>query len=289
MGIRALLNNMEEKNSTSTTPPKPEVVKELAGSVALLTIEEIEVNPFQPRVEFDEEALQELSASIGIHGLIQPITVRRLNAHAYQLISGERRLRASKRAGLTEIPAYIRLADDQEMLEMALVENIQRENLNAVEVAITYQRLLDECSLTHEELSERVGKKRSTVTNFLRLLKLPPEIQQAIKSKKLSMGHARALVGVDDLATQLTIFRQVVNMDLSVRQTEMMIRNAQNGTKKPQIEDRLTAEYAAVRKSLRDYLGARVELKRNNSGKGQIIIPFGNDKDLNRLLDLIEE
>lgn len=183
-GIRALLSSIDEE----TKKDKKQVVNKLSSSIAMLSLKEIETNPWQPRVEFDAKALEELSASIKVHGLIQPITVRRLSAKKYQLISGERRWRASKKAGLKEVPAYIRLANDQEMLEMALIENIQRENLNAVEVAITYQRLKDECKLTDELLSERVGKERSTITNYLRLLKLPPEIQKGIKEKKISMA-----------------------------------------------------------------------------------------------------
>jgi ParB family chromosome partitioning protein len=191
LGIRALLSNLDE--GEATPEEQKEVVKELSHTVAMIPVDQIEVNPFQPRVEFDEEALKELSSSIKVHGVIQPLTLRRLSDNAYQLISGERRLRASKLAGLQEVPAYVRLANDQEMLEMALVENIQRQDLNPIEVAITYQRLIDECSLTHQNLGGRVGKKRSTVSNFLRLLQLPPQIQQALKNKRISMGHAKAL------------------------------------------------------------------------------------------------
>ncbi|MEL6866667.1 MAG: ParB/RepB/Spo0J family partition protein, partial [Bacteroidota bacterium] len=192
-GIRALLSNID--HGSSNEGPQEDVVRTLSNTIATIPLNSIEVNPGQPRIEFDEEALQELSESIKVHGLIQPITVRRLNEQTYQLISGERRMRASKIAGLKEVPAYIRLANDQEMLEMALIENIQREDLNAIEVANSYQRLIEECELTHEALSERVGKNRSSVTNYLRLLKLPPDVQSAIKEQKISMGHARALAG----------------------------------------------------------------------------------------------
>ena len=225
-GIRALLNNIDEEIKDHPE----EVVRELSSSVAMIPITAVEVNPFQPRKDFDDDALSELSESIKTYGLIQPITVRRLNDRQFQLISGERRTRAAKLAGLTEIPAYIRIADDQGMLEMALVENIQREDLNAIEIAITYQRLVDECNITHENMSERVGKKRSTITNYLRLLKLNPEIQQAIKLNKISMGHARALVGVNDIALQLMLYRQITKEELSVRAVEDLIRkyNEQN-------------------------------------------------------------
>jgi ParB family chromosome partitioning protein len=252
-------------------------------------LDEIEVNPYQPRVEFDTEALEELASSLKTHGLIQPLTVRRLADRQYQLISGERRMRASKIAGLTEVPAYIRLANDQEMIEMALVENIQREDLNAIEVAITYQRLIDECDLTHENLSDRVGKKRSTVTNFLRLLKLPPDIQRSLKDGSISMGHARALLGVEDLATQHQIFKDIVAKDLSVRAAEDLIRYYSKPTAKKAAPAKLPNDYTAVEGTLKNYLGAKVQLKVKPNGSGQISIPFTSTEDLNRLLDLIEK
>ena len=234
MGIRALLNNIDE----SGPEQQEQAVKELSNTVATISITEISVNPNQPRVDFDEEALQELSESIQTHGLIQPVTVRRLSPNEYQLISGERRWRASQLAGLEAIPAYIRLANDQEMLEMALVENIQRENLNAIEVAITYQRLKEECKLTDEKLAGRVGKKRSTITNHIRLLKLPPDIQKAIKAREISMGHARALAGVDEYALRDSLFRQTVKDGLSVRALERLISsyNAPKPPKKAQTQ-----------------------------------------------------
>jgi len=222
LGIKALLSNIDHQVEES-----PEmVVKELSHTIALISVSAIEVNPFQPRKEFDENGLNELAESLKTHGLIQPITVRRLNENRYQLISGERRLRAAKIAKLKEIPAYIRIADDQEMLEMALVENIQREELNAIEIAITYKRLIEECELTHEALSERVSKNRTSVTNYLRLLKLPPEIQQALKLKLISMGHARALVGVDNILLQNALFKETIDRNLSVRALEKLIREA---------------------------------------------------------------
>lgn len=286
-GIRALLSNIDEEAKEN---PK-EVVNQLSNSTAELPLSQIEVNPYQPRVEFDQDALEELSSSIKVHGLIQPITVRRLAEGKYQLISGERRMRASKLAGLTQVPAYIRLANDQEMLEMALVENIQREQLNSIEIAITYQRLIDECKLTHASMSERVGKNRSTVTNYLRLLKLPPEIQLGIKENNISMGHARALVGVEDIALQLTIFSEVLEKGLSVRKTEDLIRSytSPQASAKKAAKPALPLAYQSVQENLRKYLGAKVQLKVNKAGKGQILINFGDNEDLNRLLDLIDQ
>lgn len=269
---------------------KVEVVKELSHSVAMLPLEQIEVNPFQPRVEFDEEALNELATSLAVYGLIQPLTVRRLSKDSYQLIAGERRLRASKIAGLTEVPAYVRVANDQEMLEMALVENIQRQDLNAIEVAISYQRLIDECSLTHEKLSDRVGKKRSSVTNYLRLLKLPPEIQQAIKSGAISMGHARAIAGIENLPLQLLVFKRTVQDDLSVRAVEQLIRNYQTAKVKPLKKEGLDQNYQSVERHFQQFFGVKnLQLKLKSKGNGQIVIPFRSTQELNRLLDVIDK
>ncbi len=289
-GIAALLGNIEAEINHGPEAVK-EVVRELSHSVAMIPVEQVEVNPWQPRYEFDENALQELSESIKIHGVIQPITLRRMSNNQYQLISGERRLRASKLAGLDAIPAYVRIANDQEMLEMALVENIQREDLNPVEVAITYQRLLDECALTHEKLSERVAKSRSTVTNMLRLLKLPPEIQQAIKEKKVSTGHAKVLVGIDDIALQLMLFKKVVNDRLSVREIEDIARSYSEAKlkKKAKSAPSVSDAYKPVQDALSAFFGSKVALKRKPSGNGQILVTFKNDDDLNRILDLIEE
>jgi ParB family transcriptional regulator, chromosome partitioning protein len=286
LGIAALLGNIEEEVNNN----RVEVVKELAGSVAMIPIESIETNPWQPRNEFDQQALDELSASIKIHGLIQPITVRRLSQNVYQLISGERRLRASKMAELVEIPAYVRIANDQEMLEMALVENIQRQELNPIEVAITYQRLLDECKLTHDKLSNRVGKERSTVTNSLRLLKLPPQVQQAIKDKKVSTGHAKILVGVDDISFQLVLFHQIVKEQLSVRQLEALVKShSEARDKKKTPAPKMPDSYKMVQDTLSAFFGSKVGMKRAPNGKGQITIAFGSDEELNRILDQIEE
>ena len=288
-GIRALLSPQQVEQAIQENPQ--EAVRELTHSVAMLPISQIEANPFQPRTEFDQTALDELTDSIKVHGLIQPVTVRRLNDKAFQLISGERRFRASQMADLTEIPAYVRLADDQQMLEMALIENIQRQDLNALEVAISYQRLKDECSLTDELLSERVGKQRSTITNYLRLLKLPVDIQHAIKDGQLSMGHARALAGVNDIAFQLSLLRQIVQEELSVRAVEALIarRQEDNNGKKTKADKRLPDHLRNIQDQFRAYFGAKVDLKRSETGKGQIVIKFENDNELNRLIDLMEK
>ena len=285
LGIRALLSNLAEQVAID----QEMVVKELAHSVAMIPVAEIEANPFQPRNAFNPEALDELADSLRIHGLIQPLTVRRMAPNAYQLISGERRLRASRMAGLEEVPAYIRIANDQEMLEMALVENIQRENLNAIEVAITYQRLKEECRLTDEVLAERVGKKRSTITNHLRLLKLPPDIQQAIKDARLSMGHARALAGIDDYALRDSLFRQTLREDLSVRALETLIAAYQNPKAKKQTA-KLPDDFDKVQQQFRSFFGTKkLAIKLQGEGKGQISIPFSSVEELNQLLDRIEE
>ncbi len=287
-GLGALLSginpNLDQNN-------REEVVKELSNTVAEIAVDLIEVNPYQPRVEFDPDALSELSASLKIHGLIQPITVRRMAENQYQLISGERRLRASKMAGLEKIPAYIRLANDQEMLEMALVENIQREQLNAIEVAHTYQRLIEECSLTHESLAQRVGKSRTLVTNFLRLLKLAPDIKKALQTKEITKGHAMALAQVDDIAVQLSILQHIKNLRLSVRATEAMVKRSQEDSpeKATKGKAQLPSDYQDVQNKLRKELGTRVEFKLKKGGKGQIILPFHSTDDLNRILELLEQ
>ena len=260
-----------------------------AGSISEIPLDQIETNPFQPRSHFDEQALQELADSIRIQGIIQPITVRKLNDKKFQLISGERRLQASKLAGLTSIPAYVRTADDQQMLEMALIENIQRENLNAIEVALSYQRLLTECDLKQEELGERVGKDRSTVNNYLRLLKLPPDIQAGLRDKRISMGHARALITVDDVAHQLDIFRQILAQDLSVRKVEQLVREGMREKPKPQKETPENGkEIARLQSRLSSHFGSRVQVSSKDGRKGEIKIPFVSIDDLNRILDILD-
>ncbi|MDX1478323.1 MAG: ParB/RepB/Spo0J family partition protein [Saprospiraceae bacterium] len=284
-GIRALLANMDEQPEQRET-----VVREISKHVEQVPIAWIELNPHQPRKDFDDESLKNLAQSIKVHGIIQPLTLRRLSDEAYQLISGERRLRASKMAGLDSVPAYIRLADDQGMLEMALVENIQREDLNALEVAISMNRLISECQLTHEELSDRLGKDRSTVTNYLRLLKLPPEIQRAVRNQTISMGHARALAGVEDLPRQLLLFRQVVEHGWSVRKLEQVLRSG-SGTPVPRRDthSELPSELRVIQDELSGKFGSKVVFKRSASGKGTLTIHFTSDRNLNQILDILQE
>lgn len=288
-GLSALLESADTDVTSKTSTP--DSMGAVVGSVAQIPLDQIEPNPFQPRVDFDSDALNELSASIKEQGIIQPITVRKLGYDKYQIISGERRFKASKLADLKSIPAYIRVANDQGMLEMALVENIQRQDLNALEVALSYKRLIDECSLTQEELSERVGKNRSTVTNFLRLLKLPPDIQAAIRDQKISMGHARAILGVDDISKQLMMFREILNKQLSVRDVELLARETGNkspGKKKEQeLKNQLSFEFSKIQNILTSHFGAKIQLQRANNGSGKIVIPFTNDEDLNRILELL--
>ncbi len=264
--------------------------KVMAGNVALIPLSQIEANPFQPRTEFDESALKELAESIQTQGIIQPITVRKMGPERYQIISGERRYKASKLAGLSSVPAYVRTANDQSMLEMALVENIQRENLNALEIAISYQRLIEECQLTQEGLGERVGKDRSTVTNYLRLLKLPPQIQFAIRDGRITMGHARAILGVDDIGMQLKVFNDILENDLSVRKVENLVR--QNAPKKAGKKERNKSPWAIEIRNLEDRLEHRyetkVEIKHKDNGSGQILINYFSNDDLNRLMDLLD-
>ena len=255
----------------------------------------VEANPYQPRSTFDEEALQELADSIRELGVIQPITVRVLSNNKYQLISGERRLRASKIAGLEKIPAFIRVADDQGMLEMALVENIQREDLNAIEVAISYQRLMDECNLTQENLSQRVGKKRSTVANYTRLLNLPAKVQLGIRDEKISMGHARALLALKDDETQLMIYDQILKYDFSVRRVEDIVRelnNDESPSSKKQIKKKVLStqeDYQQLEKHLSNCFATNIEFKRNTKGSGKIVIPFKNDDDLERIIAILDK
>lgn len=262
------------------------------GSTNTIPIDFIEVNPFQPRTDFDEEAMQELAESIKLQGLIQPITVRRLAENAYQLISGERRLRASKLAGLKEIPTYIRTANDQQMLEMALIENIQRENLNAIEVAISFQRMIDECDLKQEELGERVSKNRSTVTNYLRLLRLPPSIQASIRDNKITMGHARALISVADIEKQLYIHQEILRKGLSVRKVEELVREIQEDAKnkgEKKKENPKAFQYRKIEDELASKFATRVKLSvASNRDKGSIQIPFNSEDDLNRILELLD-
>jgi ParB family transcriptional regulator, chromosome partitioning protein len=291
-GLSALLNdseNVQQSNNKKTPASESPEVNDL-GSVNEIKLAEIEVNPFQPRTEFDQDALKELSESIKLQGLIQPITVRRLNAHSFQLISGERRFRASKLAGLTQIPAYIRTANDQQMLEMALIENIQRENLNAIEVALSFQRMIDECSLKQDELGERGSKNRSTVANYLRLLKLPPAVQASIRDGQLSMGHAKALITIDDPTKQIYIHQHIIQEGLSVRKTEELVRDMQ----KPQVKkegkqpESVSFQLQKIQDDLASKFSSRVKLKLAGQGKGTIEIPFLSEDDLSRILEIMD-
>lgn len=285
-GLSALLENVE---TDITTGVRTSSASRVLGSVAMLSVEQIVANPFQPRTVFDEASLLELVASIKELGIIQPVTVRKLGFDNFQLISGERRFRASQIAGLTEIPAYIRVANDQAMLEMALVENIQRKNLDAIEIAISYQRLLDECDLTQEGLSERVGKKRATVANYIRLLKLPPEVQLAIRESKISMGHARALLAISDPNKMMAVFKKVVSEGWSVRQIEAFTQETKDGLEKKKKTDLpLSFQHQKIKSDLTDWFGTKIDLKRSSAGTGKIEINFKSDDDLQRIIDKLE-
>ena len=263
-----------------------------AGAMDEILLTDIETNPYQPRTHFDQEALEELAESIKIQGIIQPITVRKLSEGKYQLISGERRLQASKLAGLRKVPAYVRTANDQQMLEMALIENIQRENLNAIEIALSYQRLLSECELKQEQLGERVGKKRTTVNNYLRLLKLPPDIQVALRDNKISMGHARAIINIDDPARQLYIFNKIMQDGLSVRNVEKLVRDLTTGQNQPKKEGTSLnpdkeREFKQLQYKLSSHFGTKVHVRTDEKDRGEIKIPFVSTEDLNRILELL--
>lgn len=286
-GLGALLQDSSSEGDRSISGEKVSGT----SNIGEIPIDQIEVNPFQPRTHFDETALQELADSIKTQGIIQPITVRKLSKNKYQLISGERRFQASKIAGLEQIPAYIRTADDQQMLEMALIENIQRENLNAIEIALSYQRLLDECNLKQEELGDRVGKNRTTVNNYLRMLKLPPDIQIAVRDGLLSMGHARALITIDNVDAQLDLFKKIISEDLSVRKVEALARDLaagkgkKNAAKKAEGSD--SEEVKRLQGRLASHFGTKVQVK-SDGKKGEIKIPFVSVEDLNRILDILD-
>jgi ParB family chromosome partitioning protein len=262
----------------------------VVGAVAHIPVSQIESNPFQPRSEFEAEALQELARSLKEQGVIQPITVRKIGYDKYQLISGERRLRAAQISGLKEMPAYIRVANDEQMLELALIENIHREDLNPIEIAISYQRLTEECKLTQDNLSKKVSKDRATVSNYIRLLKLPPEVQLALKQKKIGMGHARALITLENPQDQLDILSRVLSKGLSVREVERIIRHLQEepGTKKPD-PVRLPDEIREAKDELGQFLDTPVSIRRNNKGRGSVVIQFTSDKELKRILGKLKE
>jgi ParB family chromosome partitioning protein len=263
----------------------------VVGAVASVSVNSIEPNPFQPRSNFDETELTELAASIQRQGIIQPITIRKMGYDKYQLISGERRLKASKIAGLTEIPAYIRIANDEQMLEMALVENIQRSDLNPLEIAISFHRLMEECDLKQEDLSKKIGKDRSTISNYIRLLTLPTEIQLAIRDKKISMGHARALITIGDMSTQLLLLHRIMENRLSVREIEDIVRDLSNdkpAPSAPKVKLGLPVRFAEAKDALNQRLKTKVDLKVNSKGSGTIIISFHSDEEFNRILSEFE-
>ena len=280
-GLGALLTNVDT-DITSLTGAT-------LGSISLLPIHSIETNPFNPREYFQKEALEELAVSIGAHGIIQPLTVRKLGRDKYQLISGERRFRAAQLAGLIEVPAYIRVANDQAMLEMALVENIQREDLNAIEIGISYQRLIEECALTQEQLGEKIAKSRSNVTNHLRLLKLPATIQAGVRDGLISMGHARALVSVADEAEQMRRFNQIHQDGLSVRELEQLLKKPK--TQAPitnlNVSSKLSSLQMVFIEELEKRLAANVSSQKNGKGQGKLIVPFKSDDDFKRIISLL--
>ncbi len=284
-GLGALLQDSDSVNRQSKTSPF-----EAISTMTEIGLSLIEANPFQPRTRFDEEALQELADSIRTQGIIQPITVRQLGKERYQLIAGERRLQASKIVGLTHIPAYVRTANDQQMLEMALIENIQRENLNAIEIALSYQRLITECSLKQEELGDRVGKNRTTVNNYIRLLKLPPIIQASLRDNKISMGHARAIINIDNPDYQIRLFNRAVDEEWSVRRVEEAVRNLSEEVNQPTTSRRITLprqEMRSLQFKLSSMFGTKVSIKADEKHKGEIKIPFTSQEELTKILDVL--
>jgi len=281
-GLGALIDGVEK-----------EVLEKKVEANMDISVDSIEANPFQPRTTFDEQALSELAASIRKLGVVQPLTVREVDGGRYQLIAGERRLRAARLAGLTHVPAYVRTADDQAMLELALVENIQREDLDAVEVAISFQRLIEECKLTQEQLSERVGKQRSTVTNYLRLLRLPAEIQLGLKNKSLMMGHARTLINIEDPKKQINIYYKIIDGELSVRQTEELVRQLNSekvkDPERAEKKKKLNDDFIQLSNHLNKIFSAKVNFKINEQGKGKIVIPFENPEEMERILGVFDK
>ncbi len=297
-GIGALLGNIKDevnafqKNANAAQMTSQPTDEALVGSISRIPLTSIEVNPNQPRRTFDEIPLQELAESIKLHDIIQPITVTKLPNKKYQLISGERRFKASKIAGLTDIPAYVRVANDQEILEMGLLENLQRENLNAIEIGLAYKRLMAECNMTQENVAERMKKDRTSVTNYIRLLKLPPSIQVSVRNKELTMGHARAILGLEHIEQQLFAAKEIITNQLSVRATEELIKNlnANSQTKKPTTDNRkpssvLPPAYKRIEDQIASHFSTKTKLDRKKTGKGTIVIEFYNDSDLERICE----
>ncbi|TAL60910.1 MAG: ParB/RepB/Spo0J family partition protein [Bacteroidetes bacterium] len=294
-GLGALLE--DSGSDLALTPRIASGNVALAGTVVNVSLSQIEANPFQPRNEFEKQALAELSRSIEEYGLIQPITVRKVGINKFQIISGERRFRASQLAGLNQIPAFIRIANDKTMLEMALVENLQREDLNAIEIALGYKRLIEECNFTQEQLSQKVGQDRSTVTNFLRLLKLPESIQAALRDKKITMGHARALLSVNDAQAQTKILNEILNNKLSVRRIEEYARNypVKKGSQKSKVKSQkktatsvLSFEEQKMQEDMADHFKAKISIEKQNAGGGNIVISFKSDNDLKRIAGILD-
>jgi len=287
-GIRALLDTIDEEIQTPEGGV-PAVSGQGVNSVARIPVDQIEYNPKQPRRDFDPQALYELAESIKLHDIIQPITVIKIGQNMFQLISGERRLRAARMAGLRDIPAYVRTVESHEMLEMALVENLQREDLNAIEIALSYRQLMDECGLTQEQVAEKMKKERSTVANHLRLLKLPPDIQKAVRDGHLGMGHARAIIGLDHVEQQLYVFRETMERGLSVRQVEIMVRDlTTEKSSAPSYKaapPKLPAPYKKIEDNMASLFSTKVTLQRTKTGKGSINIEFYNDEDLERIME----
>ncbi|MFN2439228.1 MAG: ParB/RepB/Spo0J family partition protein [Chitinophagaceae bacterium] len=284
-GIRSLLESIDSDLKSPIIDLKPEGVQEAAGALRI-PIENIEPNPMQPRRDFDEQTLQELATSIKLHDIIQPITVSKLHGNKFRLIAGERRWRAAKLAGLKNIPAYVRQANDDELLELALLENLQREDLNAMEIALSYKRMMDDLNHTQEQVAERMGKDRSTVTNYIRLLKLPPDIQVAVRNGEISMGHARALINVDTIDKQLYIFDEIKTKGLSVRQTENLVRNFYKETAdKKNSHSSLPPAYKKIEDKLASHFSTRVIVRHTKKGGGQITFEYYSLQELNKLLD----
>ncbi|MBD0332006.1 MAG: ParB/RepB/Spo0J family partition protein [Chitinophagaceae bacterium] len=284
-GIRSLLQNIDTELKTTAGQLNSTAVQAVTSSLRI-PIENVEPNPKQPRRDFDEQSIQELANSIKLHDVIQPITVTKTHGNKYRLIAGERRWRAAKAAGLKDIPAYVRQANDNEFLELALLENLQREDLNAMEIALSYKRMMDELDYTQEQVAERMGKDRSTVANFIRLLKLPPDIQIAVRNGEISMGHARALINVDTIDKQLFIFDEIRTKGLSVRQTENLVRNFYKQTEnKKSKSSSLPSAYKKIEDKLASHFSTRVKLKHTKNGSGQITIEYYSDQELNKLLD----
>lgn len=285
-GIRSLLQNIDADLKSTAGNLNPELMEQTTG-VLRIALDRVELNPKQPRRDFGDTALQELAASIKLHDIIQPLTVSRLPDSRFRLIAGERRWRAAKIAGLKDVPVYIRQANDAQLLELSLLENLQREDLNAIEIALSYKRLMDELEYTQEQVAERMGKDRSTVSNFIRLLKLPPDIQVAVRNGSISMGHAKALVNVNLVDKQLFIFNQVINREMSVRQTEELVRKLYTGDKKTKAEQKpsLPSEYKKIEDKLASEFNTRVKMQPGKTGKGSIVFEYYSREELNALLD----